>query len=143
MRKTDQPLRPFLTQSDILSQTRPFSTGTFFGGILLVGLIVNRVDSIDFALFLEVIGVREYCCMAVENRLAAMCIARSPRETRASRAKSFARDEPSSKRIGDVGLSRKPPKLRSWRCAQPRVAKTKGVAVAGKMTSIPQAAAVV
>ena len=43
-------------------------------------------------LFLEAVGVREYCCMAVENRLAAMC---------------FARDEPSSKRVGGVGLQPK------------------------------------
>ena len=56
-----------------------------------------------------------------------------------------ARDEPSSKRVGGVGLIRKPPKLaRSWRCTQPRTTKaTAGVAVVGKMTSIPRAAAIV
>ena len=49
----------------------------------------------------------------------------------------FARDETSSKRVCGVGLSRKPPKLRSWRCIQPRAAKaTAGVAVVGKMASI-------
>ena len=56
----------------------------------------------------------------------------------------FARDEPASKRIGGVGFSRKPPKLRSWHCTQPRAAKaTAGVSVVGKMTSIPRAAAIV
>ena len=56
----------------------------------------------------------------------------------------FARDEPSSKRVGGVWLGRKPPKLRSWRCTQPRGAKaTAGVAIVGKMASIPRAAAVV
>ena len=34
----------------------------------------------------------------------------------------FARDEPSPKRVGGIGLSRKPPKLRSWRGTQPRAA---------------------
>ena len=56
----------------------------------------------------------------------------------------FARDEPSSKRVVGLGLSRKPPKLRSWRCTQPRAATaTAGVAVVGKMASITRAAAVV
>ena len=56
----------------------------------------------------------------------------------------FARDEASSNRVGGVGLSLKPPKLRSWRCTQPRAAKaTAGVAVVGKMASITHAAAVV
>ena len=55
----------------------------------------------------------------------------------------FARDEASSKRIGGVGLSRKPAKQRSWRCNQPRAAKaTAGAAVAGEMASITRAAAV-
>ena len=72
--------------------------------------------------------------MALENRLAAFF---------ASNA-CFTRDEPSSKRVDVVGLSRKPPKLRSWRCTQPRAAKaTAGVAVVGKMTSITRATAFV
>ena len=54
------------------------------------------------------------------------------------------RDEPSSKRVGDVVLSRKPPNLRSWSCTQPRATKaTAGVAVVGKMASITRATAVV
>ena len=56
----------------------------------------------------------------------------------------FTRDEPSSKQIGGVGLSRKPSMLRSWRCTQPRAAKaTAGVAVVGEMASITRATAVV
>ena len=56
----------------------------------------------------------------------------------------FTRDEPSSKRVGGFGLSRKPSRLRSWRCTQPRAAKaTAGIAVVGKMASITRAAAVV
>ena len=55
-----------------------------------------------------------------------------------------AGDKPSSMWGGGVGLRRKPPKLRSWRCTQPIAAKaTAGVAVVGKMASIPRAAAVV
>ena len=54
-----------------------------------------------------------------------------------------ARDEPSSKRVGGVGFSRKPPKLRSWRCTWPRAAKApEGVTVVGKTTTIPRAAAI-
>ena len=62
------------------------STGLFFDWIVLVLLIVSRVDFIVFVLLLEAVGVREYCCMALENRLAALCFARSSRATRASRA---------------------------------------------------------
>ena len=74
-----------------------------------------------------------------KNRSEALCFVRSPRANA-----FFARDEPSSKRVGGVGLSRKPPRLRSWRCTQPRAAKaTAGVPVVGNMTSIPRAAAIV
>ena len=53
-------------QSDsAASRKRPFSTGLFFDWILLVLLlIVSRVDFIVFVLFLEAVGVREYCCTA-------------------------------------------------------------------------------
>ena len=102
-------LRPFLTQSDSASGKRPFPTGLFFYWILLVFfLVASRVDFIVFVLFLEAVGVREYCCMAVENRLAALAAVLC--EFFASNA-CFARDEPPSKRVGSVGLSRKPPKL--------------------------------
>ena len=80
-------LGPFLIQSDSGSQKRPFSTGLLFHWILLVLLSVSRVDFIVFVLFLEAVGVREYyCCMALENRLAALRFARSSRATCASRA---------------------------------------------------------
>ena len=56
----------------------------FFDWILLVLLlIVSRVDFIVPGLFLEAVGMKEYCCMAVDNRLAALRFARSPRTTRA------------------------------------------------------------
>ena len=118
---------------------------TFFDWIILVPLlIVSRVDFITFVLFLEVVGVREFllhCCMAVENRLAALTAVL--RAFFASNA-CFARDEPSSKQVGGVGLSRKPPKLCPWRCTQPRAAKAAaGVAVVGEMASITRATAVV
>ena len=70
--------------------------------------------------------MREYCCMAVESRLEALVL----RAFSSSNA-CFARDEPSSKRVGGVGLSRQsyvrgvalsrePPKLQQ---AQPLLAK--------------------
>ena len=123
-------------QSDSASRKRPFSTGLFFDWILLVLiLIVSRVDFRVFVLFLEAVGVEEYCCTAGEiswQLYASRCL----REQRL--------DEPSSQRVGGFGVSRKPPKLRSWSCTQPRVAKvTAGAAVVGNMGSRPRAAAVV
>ena len=94
---------PFLMPSDSASRKRPFSTGLFFDWILLVLLlIVSRVDFIVFALFLEAVGVREYCCTAAEIGWQ-LCASRFLREQRL--------DEPSSQRVGGFGLSRKPPKL--------------------------------
>ena len=90
-RNHESQLRPFLMQSDSASRKRPFSTRLFFDWILLVLLlIVSRVDFIVFVLFLEAVGVREYCCMAVENLLAALCFARSSPATRASLAMNLA-----------------------------------------------------
>ena len=108
---------------------------TFFDWILLVLLIVSRVDFIVFVLFLETIGVREYCCTAGEIGWQ-LCASRFLREQRL--------DEPSSQRVGGSGLSRKPAKLRSWSCTQPRAAKaTAGAAVVGSMGLTSRAAAVV
>ena len=125
-------------QSDSASRKRPFSTGLFFDrNLLVLLLIVSRVDCIVFVLFLEAVGVREYCCTAVE-------IGRQLRASRFLREQRL--DEPSFQRVGGFGLtlSRKPPKLRSWSCTQPRAAKaTAGAAVVGSMGSIPRAAAVV
>ena len=54
-------------QSDSASRKRPFSTELFFDWILLVLLlIVSRVDFIVFVLFIEAVGVREYCCTVGE-----------------------------------------------------------------------------
>ena len=85
--------------------------------------------------------MKEYCCMAVENRLEALSAVLSSFLT--SNA-CFARNEPLSKQVGSVELSRKPPKLRSWRCTLPRAAKATaaGIAVVGKMASVLRAAAV-
>ena len=98
-------------------------------------LIVSIVDFIVFVLFLEAVGVKEYCCTAGEIGWQ-LYASRFLREQRL--------DEPSSQRVGGFGLSRKPPKLCSWSCIQPRVAKaTAGAAVDGSMGSRPRAAAVV
>ena len=89
-------------------------------------------------LFLEAVGVREWCCTAVEIGWQ-LCVSSFLREQRA-----LALDEPSSQRVGIFELSRKPSKLRSWSCTQLRAAKaTAGVAVVGSMESIPRAVGVV
>ena len=62
-----------------------------------------------------------------------------PRTMRASRATNLRPSE-----LVALDFTRKPPKLRLWRCTQPRAAKaTAGIAVVGKMASIPRAAVVV
>ena len=117
--KSDFDHRPFLTQPDSASRKRPFSTGLPFDWVLLVHLfIVSRVDFIVFVLF-PTVDAREYCCMAVENRLAALCFACSSRATRASRATNpcpsglVALGLADSRQSYDrgVALSREPPKL--------------------------------
>ena len=63
--------------------------------------------------------MREYCCMAVEHRLAALWFARSSRATRASRATNlrssgmvaFGLAESRHSFVRGVALSREPPKL--------------------------------
>ena len=119
-------------QSDSASRKRPSSTGLFFDWILLVLLlIVIRVDHIVFVLFLEAVGVREYCCTAGE-------IGWQHGASRYLREQRL--DEPSSQRVGGFGLSRKPPKLRSWSCTQPRAAKaTAAAAVVGRQHGIETA----
>ena len=103
-------------------------------------LVVSRVDFVVFVLFLEAVGVREYCCIAVDNRLGALCFACSSRATRASHSTN-----PCPNGLVALGLAEsRQTKLRSWRCTQPRASNaTAGVAVVGKMASIPRAAAVV
>ena len=129
-------LRPFLMQSEIRQSKTALFDWTFFDWILLVLLlIVSRVDFIVYVLFLEAVGVREYCFTAGEIGWQ-LCASRCLRKQRL--------DEPSSQQVGGFGLSRKPPKLRSWSCTQPRAAKaTAGAAVVGSMGSRPRAAAVV
>ena len=114
-------LRPFLTQSYSASRKGPFSTGLVFDWTLLP---------------------RGGWCEGV-----LLCGSRKSVGSSVLRAffasnACFARDEPSSRRVGGVGLSRKPPKLRLWRCTQPRAAKaTAVVAVVGKMASMTRATA--
>ena len=50
----------------LCSRIPPVETA-LFDWILLVLLIVSRVDFIVFVLFLEAVGVRKYCCTAVES----------------------------------------------------------------------------
>ena len=76
-------------------------------------------DFIVFVLFLEAVGVRDYCCMALETRSAALCFARSSRATRASRATNLRANglvalglaESRQSYVHGVALSREPPKL--------------------------------
>ena len=120
---------PFLTQSDAASRKWPFSTGLFTGFLwsLLSSiespLIVNRVDFIVFCALPRggwcEGGVLLYCCMAVENRLAALWFARSWRATRASRATNLHPSglvalglaENRQSYVRGVTLSREAPKL--------------------------------
>ena len=122
-------------QSDSASRKRPFLTGLFLDWILLVlFLIVSRVDFFVLVVFLEAVGVREYCCITVEIGWQ-LCASRLLREQRLG--------EPSSPRVGGCGLSRTPPKLRSWSCSKPRAAKaTAAAAVVGSMGARPRATAV-
>ena len=97
MGEKNSSIRPFLIQSDSSSRKRLFSTGLFFDWILLVLLlIVSRVDFIVFVLFLEAVGVGEYCCTAGEIGWQ-LCASRFLREQRL--------DEPSSQRVGGFGLT--------------------------------------
>ena len=111
-------VRPFLIQSDSASRKRPFSTGSFFTGVFW-SFFLSSVESIYSFCGLPrgywYEGVRTAvllcCCTAIENRLAALCFARSPRATRASRATN-----PRPSGLVALDFSRKPPKLRLWHC---------------------------
>ena len=93
---------------------KPFQTKEYYSGVLFYLYRRRRV-----VLFLEAVGMRKCCCVAVESRLEALCFCAFSASTAC-----FTRDDPSSKRVGGLGLGPKPPKLRcSWRCAQPRAAK--------------------
>ena len=131
--------RPLLARSDSVSRKRPFSTGFF----RLYSSDPYRQSSRFFSFCALPRGVWcEQILLYGSRKSVGSCLLPLLRAFSASNA-CFARDEPSSKRVGGVGLSRKPPKLCSWRCTQRRVAKvTAGVAVVGKMASVPRAAAV-
>ena len=132
-------VRPILIQPDSVSRKRPFSTGYFVDWIFwALLLIVSRVVFVFFALLLEAV------CVGVLLYGSRKSFGSSVLRAFSASNACFACDEPLSKRIGGVGLSRKLPRLRSWRCTQPRAAKaTAGVAVTGNMTLIPRAAAIV
>ena len=95
--------------------------------------IVSRVDFIVFVLFLEAVGVREYCCTSVEI-IWQLCASRFLREQRLG--------EPSSQRVGGFEIRQSYVRVQS--CTQPRAAKaTAAAAVVGSMGSRPRTAAVV
>ena len=71
--------------------------------ILLVLLIVSRVDLIVFVLFLETVDVREYHTGVLLYGSRKSVGSSVLRAFTASNA-CFARDEPSSRRVGGVGL---------------------------------------
>ena len=127
LRSLGTALRPFLTQSDSASRKRPFSTELFFDWIILA--LLPRCGRCEGVLLY---GSRKWVGSSVLRAFSA------------SNA-CFALDEPSPQRVRGFGLSRMPPKLRSWGYTQSRAAKAiaAGVAVVGKMGSIPRAAAVV
>ena len=97
----------------------PLRLDFFYLILLVLLLIVSRVDFIVFVLLLEAVGVRGYCCMAIENRLAALCFGCSSRATRASRATNLRPSglvalglaESRQSYVRGVALSREPPNL--------------------------------
>ena len=111
----------FLIQSDSSSRKWPFSTEFFWLFLSSVESILYHVV-VFFVLFLEKGGWYERVLLrSRRNRLAALCFALTPRAT--------------ARRIFVPAsccfrLSRKPSKLRSWKCTQARAAKaTAGAAV--------------
>ena len=118
-------LRPFLMQSDSASRKWPFSTGLFFDwNLLVLFLIVSRVGFIIFVLFLEAVGVREYCCTAVEigwQLCASRAFSASNGSTnhRNSELVALGLAESRQSYVRGVALCRGPPKLQQ---AQPLLA---------------------
>ena len=118
--KSDKWPKAILTQQSDSASRVGFcqSTTALFDWIFLVLLIISRVDVMVFVL-LETVGVRECCCMAVKNRLAALCFARSSRAKRASRATNLRPSglvalgsaESRQSYVRGVALSREPPKV--------------------------------
>ena len=120
--------RPFLIQSDSACRKRPFSTGLFSTGIFW-SFFLSSVESIlysgvVFMLFLEAVGVREYCCTAVEIGWQ-LCDSRAfsasngSANPRPSELVALGLAESRQSYVRGVALSRKPPKLQQ---AQPLLA---------------------
>ena len=82
-----------------------------------MGLLVDigQVDFIACVLFLKAVGMREYCCMAIESRVEALCFVRSPRATCASRSTMLG---PSALVALDMAESRQSYSNRRSRCWQ-------------------------
>ena len=61
-------LKPFLIRSDSASRIRPFLTRILLTGLFWSFFLISTVRSIFIVLmlFLKSVGVREYCCTAVE-----------------------------------------------------------------------------
>ena len=81
-------------------------------------LIVSGADFFIFVSFLDAVGARGHCCMAVESRLEALRFVRSPQAMRASRANPrpsglMALDLARSRQnyVRGVALNQEPPKL--------------------------------
>ena len=86
-------------------------------------IIVRRVDLIVFMLFLEAVGVREYCCTAGEigwQLCASRCLReQSSTNLRPSELVALGLAESRQSYVRGVSLSREPPKLQQ---AQPLLA---------------------
>ena len=139
MHNTNTALKPIIAVGP-MSRKGYFPTELCSDRISFLGLlvIVSPIDSVVLCSIWRrlVWGVLLYGCRRSVGRSVL-------RAFPASNA-YFTRDEPVSKRVGDVVLGRNSPKRRSWRCTQPRSAKAAAsVAVVGNMSSIPPAAAVV
>ena len=119
---------------------RQSKTALFDWILLVLLLIASRVDFKVLALFLEAVGVRDYYTAAAVRQSKSV----GSSVLRAFSASNGSTNPRLSELVALALLSRKPPKLRSWSCTQPRVAKvTAGAAVVGSKESIPRAAAVV
>ena len=104
---------------------RQLKTALFDWILPVALLIVSRVDFVVFVLFLEAVGVGEYCCTAVwqskiDWRLCQLCFARSSPATRASRVLGEQRVLRARRTFVQASW---------WRWAQPKAAKAMSVAL--------------
>ena len=110
--------KPVITSNSYYSRIRE-SKGAFSDCFfILSGLLLVVSHVYGFVPFLEAVGVREYCCMAVECLLEALCFVRSrehrPTSPRPSGLVALDLDLARSLQsyvAGGVALSREPRKL--------------------------------